>query len=83
MAMKNTVISESAYQNINILEKYSAKYTHITDFIFQTGSSLLSVDGCPPFRPILSALPTPTDKLAKFLVLILEALTTNKYTVKD
>ena len=34
-------------------------------------------DGCPPFRPILPALQTPTYKLAKILV------TTNKYTVKD
>ena len=41
------------------------------------------VDGCPPFRPILSALQTPTYKLAKYLVPILEPLTNNKYTVKD
>ena len=41
------------------------------------------VDGCPPFRAILSALQTPTYKLAKCLVPILEPLTTNKYTVKD
>ena len=38
------------------------------------------VDGCPPFRPILSALQTPTYKLAKYLVPILELLTTNKFT---
>ena len=38
------------------------------------------VDGCPLFRPILSALQTPTYKLAKYLVSILEPLTTNKYT---
>ena len=41
------------------------------------------VDGCPPSRPILSALQTPTYKLAKYVVLILEPLTKNKYTVKD
>ena len=41
------------------------------------------VDGCPPFRPILSALRTPTYKLAKYLVPILESLPNNKYTVKD
>ena len=41
------------------------------------------VDGCPPFRPISSASQTPIYKLAKFLVPILEPLTTNKYTVKD
>ena len=42
-----------------------------------------TIDGCPPFRPILSALQTPTYKLAKYLVPILEPLTTNKYAVKD
>ena len=41
------------------------------------------VNGCLSFRPILSALQTPTYKLAKYLVPILEALTTNKYTLKD
>ena len=33
------------------------------------------VDGNPPFRPILPALQTPTYKLAKYLVPILEPLT--------
>ena len=33
------------------------------------------VDGCPPFRPILSALQTPTYSLAKFLVPMLDPLT--------
>ena len=40
-------------------------------------------DGLPSFRPILSAIGTPTYKLAKFLVPILEPLTTNEYTIKD
>ena len=38
---------------------------------------------CPPFRPILSALQSPTYKFAKFSVYIVEPLTINKYTVKD
>ena len=42
-----------------------------------------SVGNCPPFRPILSALNTPTYKLAKFLVPILKPLTTNEFIVKD
>ena len=42
-----------------------------------------SVGNCPPFRPILSALNTPTYKLAKFLVPILKPLITNEFTVKD
>ena len=31
-----------------------------------------SVDGCPPFRPILSASQTPTYNVAKFLIPILD-----------
>ena len=42
-----------------------------------------SVNGSPPFRPILSAINTPTYKLAKFLVPILSSLTSNNYTVVD
>ena len=38
------------------------------------------VDGCPPFRSILSALRAPTCKLAKYLVLILDPLTNKKNT---
>ena len=41
------------------------------------------IDNCPPFRPVLSAINTPTYKLAKFLVRILKSLTSNQYTVKD
>ena len=40
-------------------------------------------DGLPSFRPILSAIGTPTHKLAKFLVPILEPLTYNEYNIKD
>ena len=39
--------------------------------------------GLPSFRPILSAIGTPTYKLAKFFVPMLERLTTNEYTIKD
>ena len=44
------------------------------------------IETCKPhqfFRPILSALQTSTCQLAKFRVLILEPLTTNKYTIQD
>ena len=37
----------------------------------------------PPFRPILSAINTPTYNLAKFLVPLLSELTTNSYVLKD
>ena len=40
-------------------------------------------DNCPSFRPILSAIGTPTYDLAKFLVLILKPLIENEYTVHD
>ena len=40
-------------------------------------------DNCPSFRPILSAIDTPTYNLAKFLVPILWPLTVNEFTVHD
>ena len=40
------------------------------------------LNNCPPFRPILSAIGTPTYNIAKFLVPILKPLTTNDYTLK-
>ena len=40
-------------------------------------------DVCLPFRPVLSAIGTPTYKIAKFLVPILSWLTINEFTVKD
>ena len=40
-------------------------------------------DVCPPFRPILSAIGTPSYKLAKFLVPKLSSITFNEFTVKD
>ena len=40
-------------------------------------------DGLPSFRSILSAIGTPTYKLAEFLAPMLEPLTTNECTIKD
>ena len=40
-------------------------------------------DGLPSFRPMLSGIGTPTYKLVKFLVPMLEPLATNEYTIKD
>ena len=42
-----------------------------------------SLGSCPPFGPILSALNTPTCKLAKSLAPILKPLTTKEFTFKD
>ena len=38
---------------------------------------------CPPFRPILSAIATPSYKLAKCLVRQLSSITFNEFTLKD
>ena len=42
----------------------------------------IGTDGLQSFRAILSSIGTPTNKLAKFLVPMLEPLTTNQYTIK-
>ena len=41
------------------------------------------IDWLPPFRPILSAIGTPTNRLAKFLVPVLSYITQNEFIVKD
>ena len=42
-----------------------------------------AIDGCPPFRPIISAINTPSYNLAKFLLPILEPITKNYFVIKD
>ena len=39
------------------------------------------VNGYPPFRPILSALGTPTYNLSKYLVPIMSKISVNKFTI--
>ena len=41
------------------------------------------VNNLPKFRPIISMTGTPTYKLSKFLVPIIDPITRNEYTVKD
>ena len=41
------------------------------------------IDICPPFRPIISAIGTPSYKIAKFLFPKLSSITFNEFTVKD
>ena len=43
----------------------------------------VSEGGVPPLRPILSALDTPSYRLAKYLVPILSPLTSNEHVTKD
>ena len=38
---------------------------------------------CPPFRPILSAIDTPSYNIAKFLVPLLAPIATNRFVCKD
>ena len=40
------------------------------------------VNGLSPFRPIISAIGTPTYKLPKFSVPVLSDITQNEFTVK-
>ena len=42
-----------------------------------------AISVCPPFRPIFSAIGTPSDKLAKFLVFKFSSITFDEFTVKD
>ena len=41
------------------------------------------LEKCPPFRPILSTIKTPSYNLAKFLVPLLEPITKNNFTAKN
>ena len=70
------VISETVYKN---LKPRGSKFG-ILYGLCKVHKQL--VDNCPPFRPIMSAIKTPTYNLAKFLVPLLEPITTNMYTVK-
>ena len=40
------------------------------------------IENCPTFWPILPAIKTPSYNTAKYLVSILEPITTNKFTIK-
>ena len=71
------VISETVYRSF----KPRGSRFGIFYGLFQVHKQL--VDNCPPFRPIMSAIKTPTYNLAKFLVPLLEPITTNMYTVKN
>ena len=42
-----------------------------------------SIDNCPPFRLILSALKTHTYELSKFLLPVLKPLTSKEFTVQQ
>ena len=75
--LKNMSIDKQTYEKICLVgsrpgESYGLAKVHKP-----------TKNGLPPFRPILSAIGTPTYKLAKFLVPHLSKLTINEYTVKN
>ena len=52
-------------------------------FVWLTKVHKTVINNTPQFRPIFSAINTPVDKLAKYLVLNLPPLPVNDYTIKD
>ena len=52
-------------------------------FVWSTKVHKTVINNTPQFQPIFSAINTPVDKLAKYLVLNLPPLPVNDYTVKD
>ena len=60
------------------LELHPAFYMVILKYIHKTVAN-----NTPKFRPILSAINTPTYLLAKYLNPILSPLMTNEFTVKN
>src|SRR5215469_12911630 len=76
----------------NFLRKLKSKniLTEFYDNLYVSGSQPGVLYGLPkihkpllPFRPILSAINTPTYNMAKFLVPIIELCTRNKFSVHD
>ena len=74
---KSEIISETVYKSL----KPRGSRFEILYGLCKVHKQL--VDKCPPFRLIMSAIKTPTYNLAKFLVPLLEPITTNIYTVKN
>ena len=52
-------------------------------FVWSTKVHKTVINNTPQFQPIFSAINTPVDKLAKYLVLNLPPLPVNDYTIKD
>ena len=74
---KKKIISENKYENLYpVGSRPGILYGRVK-------IHKLIKDGVPSFRPILSAIGTPTYKPSKFFVPLLTPLTLNEYTVKD
>ena len=70
-------ISETDYKKL----KPRGSSFHVLYGLCKTHKRVL--DKSPPFRPILSAIKTPSYNLAKFLVPLIEPITKNNFTVKN
>ena len=69
-------ISETDYKKL----KPRGSSFHVLYGLCKTHKRVL--DKSPPFRPILSAIKTPSYNLAKFLVPLIEPITKSNFTVK-
>ena len=72
---------------IRLMRIYTINYTQLVvnleSFIVLQKVHKNVIDDFPTSRPILSAIGTPSYKIAKFCVVILKGLTSNQYSVKD
>ena len=70
-------ISETDYKKL----KPRGSSFGVLDGLYKTHKKVL--DKCPSFRPILSAVKTPSYNLAEFLVPLIEPITKNNFTDKN
>ena len=75
----SNVITDSIFDNL----KPCGSYPGVLYGLCKVHKGVKPGDESPPFRPILSAINTPSYKIAKFLVPLLADLTKNKYVSKD
>ena len=75
----SNVITDSIFDNL----KPCGSYPGVLYGLCKVHKGVKSGDESPPFRPTLSAINTPSYKIAKFLVPLLADLTKNKYVSKD
>ena len=74
--LKNkNVVSEETYNKLRPVRSKSGTLSAKVHKLLKNGLT--------PFKPILSAIGTPTYKLAKFVVPVLSNITQNEFTVKD
>ena len=75
----SNVITDSIFDNL----KPCGSYPGVLYGLCKVHKGVKPGDESPPFRPILSAINTPSYKIAKCLVPLLADLTKNKYVSKD